>query len=213
MALLNVGKGVDNGYLMTYYHDLTWALREISNRFPEPPNDEECGKLWVFDENMQTIANEDEQAKFQLFQEIRQAFYTCIISIYQVYNPMHNQTDAYLRQFFLELLNKEQVTSPRWWNMLEQKQKMIQSCVVELFVLVCSMVWQSESYEGTSMARPFPLQSFNGKPMHWTKMCKELPLNDRIDQLALKPVADGRTLPPVLHSNGEVSSRARQAMS
>jgi len=204
MALLNVGKGVDNGYLMTYYHDLTWALREISNRFPAPPDEEyeECGKLWVFD-GTETIENTNEQAKFELFQEIRQAFYTCIISIYQVYNPMHNQTDACLRLFFLEL-NNEQVTSPRWWNMLKRKQILIQSCVVELFVLVCSMVRQSESYEGTTMARPFPLESFNGQPMHWTQMCKVLPKDNRIAELALKPVADGRRLPGVALSNGRL---------
>ena len=217
MALLNVGKGVNNGHLMTLYHDLTAALREISNRFPAPPDEEyeECGKLWVFD-GTETIENTNEQAKFELFQEIRQAFYTCIISIYQVYNPMHNQTDAYLRLFFLEL-NNEQVTSPRWWNMLKRKQILIQSCVVELFVLVCSMVRQSESYEGTTMARPFPLESFNGQPMHWTQMCKVLPKDNRIAELALKPVADGRrlpgvalsngTLPPKRFSNGDVSDR------
>ena len=128
MALLNVGKGVNNGYLMTYYHDLRWTLRAISSSYPKPPN-EDCGILWEFNDHNQLIENSDDKVKFQLFEEIRQAFYTCIISIYQVYNPMHNQTDAYLRQFFSELLNNEQVTSPRWWNMLEQKQKKIQSCV------------------------------------------------------------------------------------
>jgi hypothetical protein len=211
MALLNVGKGDNNGYLMTYYHDLRWTLRAISNRYPKPPSTD-CGILWEFNDHNQLIENSDDKVKFQLFEEIRQAFYTCIISIYQVYNQMHNQTDAYLQTFFSDLHDRYQVTSSQWWKMLEQKQKMIQSCVVELFVLVCKMVQQHESWEGTTMAKftPFPLKSFNGQEMHWTQMCIELPKDDRISQKSLKPVANANTLPPVVLSNGEVSSRARR---
>ena len=100
MALLNVGKGDNNGYLMTYYHDLRWTLRAISSSYPKPPN-EDCGILWEFNDHNQLIENSDDKVKFQLFEEIRQAFYTCIISIYQVYNPMHNQTKRYLSSSFL----------------------------------------------------------------------------------------------------------------
>ncbi len=123
---------------------------------------------------------------------------------------MHNQTDIYLQAFFSELndSNRYQVTSSQWWKMLEQKQKMIQSCVIELFVLVCKMVHQDESWEGTTEAKPFPLNRFNGEHMDWTDMCKVLP-KDRIYQKSLKPVAYAKTLPPAKLSSGQVG-RARR---
>ena len=92
--------------------------------------------------------------------------------------------------------------------MLKQKQILIQSCVVELFVLVCKMVQQHESWEGTTMAKftPFPLKSFNGQEMHWTQMCIELPKDDRISQKSLKPVANANTQPA---GHGLVGTHAR----
>ena len=154
---MNRLKRYGNRYFWMFYMNLRGALRDICEQYHR--NQGDCGQLFkvVGQDTRVEVQGEDE--KFTLFKKIRQVFYSCILSIYHVYNPMRNPAAAY--ECFPDDFMHADVTSDDFWDDIIHQSEQVNTCVREIFLEVCAQVYDDEDnhmpFKLTEERMPIPL--------------------------------------------------------
>ncbi len=162
---LTFGRGPNNGFWWMLYYNLYGNLRDICFRYDR---DQSNGKLLM---DRQELSQDD---KFALFKEIRQVFYSCMVSIYQIYNHMNHHNTAL--QTFLLKDNDDHFTSEDSWNNVLQYFGLVDACVQTIFREVCERVLDDEKNDILFTLNP------DNMPMPMP-----LPTKDRLEQKSFKP--------------------------